>query len=531
MVISIVFLIYSLLINSLVMANVSLMGNNKDLSGIANIANAIFLIICACFFVFYLKNRQIKTPSGIVSISGLLLSLFLIFTGALDISKASNGDIGSLGSIFILCTTTSVVSSYSWRAVAKKSRENAPSKLTVKNRERSLLGQTISGAISYISAVIISFLYMLYLDEESGMIIFSIMLIVPLISLLLALFARAGVRVEISSSSDQISKGEDVILTITVTKKTMLPAPFIDLVLYVPAGFNETEFDTCRIAMSINKSTSIRIPLKGKICGRSMIGLHRVTISDYLSIFRFNIKDTDLIICPVDVIPEVSAEIDCNDIFTALTTSVSFNDEEDGGVSAYTTNASPGYDHREYVPGDPLKRVNWKLSSKRNALMVRLDEAPSIIRPTLVFDYVADIFDNEADSLMEFERGCEALLAFASFCVMWLVECTVYFSDGRQLTDYVIDSNDAVKRLALLFGAINVPATASSKRCIYYDEVLDACKSSKNAVIFSNAPRSDINLTISELEGFGVSVITVDSKPSDNPQDFFIDNDGNIRRN
>ena len=34
----------------------------------------------------------------------------------------------------------------------------------------------------------------------------------------------------------------------------------------------------------------------------------------------------------------------------------------------------PGYDHRPYVPGDPIKRINWKLSSKRDIYMIRLDE-------------------------------------------------------------------------------------------------------------------------------------------------------------
>ena len=35
----------------------------------------------------------------------------------------------------------------------------------------------------------------------------------------------------------------------------------------------------------------------------------------------------------------------------------------------------PGYEHREYVAGDSPRRVNYKLSAKKQKLMVRLDES------------------------------------------------------------------------------------------------------------------------------------------------------------
>ena len=51
-------------------------------------------------------------------------------------------------------------------------------------------------------------------------------------------------------------------------------------------------------------------------------------------------------------------------------------DDEDAeeGVSV-VKGGLPGCEHRDYVPGDSPKRVNYKLSAKRNRLLVRLDES------------------------------------------------------------------------------------------------------------------------------------------------------------
>lgn len=516
MIFSAVFLVYALVFNLLLVSG-------KESS--AAFASLIFTVVSIGFVISAIVKKQLKTPSGFNPLLGVVLAS-LQFTG--NLIGFNDSGYFQKGLMFIVAAY-SIVSSRAW-SVKKRSGE-APETLTVKKRSRALLKQSISGAVSYILAAVTAFLYMLFLDEDSGMIIFAIMLVVPVISLLLTLFARRGLGMEISISADQISKGEEIILAITVTKKTFIPAPFIDLVLQTPPGFDETGFDTCRIAMSINKSTDIRIPLTGRICGRSRVGLHRAAISDYLSIFRFNVEAAEGIVCPIDIIPDVSTEIDCADILNAVSSAVLFSEENEESRSSYTTNASPGYEHREYIPGDPLKRVNWKLSSKRGALMIRLDETPSIVRPVIVFDYASVSDGSERENLLAFQRGCEALLALANLCAAKSISCTVFFSDGSQSRSHICDTHDSVKRLALLFGAVNAADLAGSKRCILYDEVIGACRISKNTVIFTDSNGGETDEAISRLENEDVSVVPVYSSPRNGIHGFFIDKDGNIRRN
>lgn len=490
---------------------------------------ALFLSASVKLIIYIMQRRWLEYD-GILCISAITLCLSVFFC------EISTNDV-SAGIAIIIMYITMFLSPFFFLAscarytLKKKQKQNSETKLTTQKRDRSLLKQTITGAAGYLSAVTVSFLYMLFLDEESGVIIFAAMLLVPLISLILTMIARSGIQLKITSSAEQISKGEEIILTISVTKKTVIPAPFIDLVLLVPASFNEnTVIDTYRIAMSINKNTEIRIPMCGIISGRYYVGLHRATISDYLSIFRFNINEASMTICPVDIIPNVSSENDCSDVFSELTAHVSYSDEDEATSSVYTVNASPGYEHREYVPGDPLKRVNWKLSSKRGAMMIRLDEAPAIVRPVIILDYLLKARPDIKEVLLEYERCCEAMLSLVDLCARQSVECKVFFSDGMQIHKAETDNHDSVKRLALQLAEVNPEKLTLTKRCTGYDEIINACKVSQNVILFTNDTPTAVRALISTLEAGGGNAVAVFCSAGDADGGYFIDMQTNIRR-
>ena len=50
------------------------------------------------------------------------------------------------------------------------------------------------------------------------------------------------------------------------------------------------------------------------------------------------------------------------------------SDDDEDEAQSLLTGGIPGYDHRDYVPGDPLRRINYKLSAKKRRLLVRKDE-------------------------------------------------------------------------------------------------------------------------------------------------------------
>ena len=62
----------------------------------------------------------------------------------------------------------------------------------------------------------------------------------------------------------------------------------------------------------------------------------------------------------------------------------------------------PGNDMRSYRPGDPMSRINWKVSARNNELMVRVPDKQDTRRITLILE-PANVpeRDQESGSLKE----------------------------------------------------------------------------------------------------------------------------------
>ena len=112
----------------------------------------------------------------------------------------------------------------------------------------------------------------------------------------------------------------------------------------------------------------------------------------------------------------------------------------------------PGYEHRDYVPGDPLKRINWKLSSKKDQLMVRLDEKVSSSSQVMRLDLVLP----EKPERRHYEISdniIEASLALLSMLVMSGYESEFNFClDGAWIMQQVSDEQTLIQLQDMLGG-------------------------------------------------------------------------------
>ena len=116
----------------------------------------------------------------------------------------------------------------------------------------------------------------------------------------------------------------------------------------------------------------------------------------------------------------------------------------------------PGYEHRDYIPGDSLKRINWKLSSKRRHLMVRQDEPIALARLSVVLDFrrAAGELPPEQCFAME-EQIIETALGFLMLCARCGYPCTLSFADSADAWSSIsIDDGEqlAVEAVNLLRG-------------------------------------------------------------------------------
>lgn len=320
--------------------------------------------------------------------------------------------------------------------------------------------------ISYILSVVLSILYMYYLDEESGLIITAMLLIAPLISLALTLINAKTTRIYRKVSSEIISNGEYIDFEVIAKRSIPFPAPMLNIEIKVPVNFTSLS-DKIEYSPEFSKKSIRKIRFYSRFATCGDFYIEKAYFYDFLGIFKFK-NEFEKEKISVAVVPKITLLSHDNAIFTSFSENISYDDEIDTNSDVMSVNTTPGYEHREYIPSDPIKRINWKLSSKLNKLMVRLDEYISASKPIFVIDLNANddieringIDDkNEQTLLLEAvyakaSRLLENVLGTLRLFVTQQIECRIFLSSMEQAIDCA--SEEDIQKLAIEISKISI---------------------------------------------------------------------------
>ncbi len=249
----------------------------------------------------------------------------------------------------------------------------------------------IKGIISYIVALLFATIFALFLNANVGWFILLALILAPVVSVLFAWLSSRLVTVSCEMEETLLSKGDKCSMTIRVRNASIFPTPPIEISL-TNAPRIRREGEDVLMSVLPRATESLKVDFRAKICGLSEVGIEQVRVSDYLGLFSFVVKKTDceMLRKKVAVIPEI-AEFSAKDDLLLKTTQMSMqNDEAEDTVESMvnTFGGMPGYTSRDYVPGDPLKRINWKQSAKRGRLLVRMDDERAAVSVGVVLDSI-----------------------------------------------------------------------------------------------------------------------------------------------
>lgn len=251
--------------------------------------------------------------------------------------------------------------------------------------------QVFSGVVNYLAAVAIALVIALYMSGRIGWFLIAAFICAPVISFVMTLVFKNAVTASWEISSSVMSKGDSCELIIKLENSFFLPTPPITVEL----------FDDPRAVCSSKRWSVSLMPFSeeeicgvytARICGPCEIGVSRISMTDYFGRFTFRLSriDTNKLMSEIAVIPDIS-EISERDAVVSRTealTAMADDSEDTVESTQYNFGGFPGYDSREYVPGDPLKRINWKQSAKKGTLLVRLDDEVSCASVSVVLDSV-----------------------------------------------------------------------------------------------------------------------------------------------
>lgn len=301
----------------------------------------------------------------------------------------------------------------------------------------------IKSIVSVLAVAFLVYIFTFYIDGEMGIILLAFVLFAPLVSLFFVLYARNRVKVDFTCDA-YVPKGSRLPVRVTVSKTGVFPLAVIEIEPYATEIFGQ-QFKKRKLTMLGEKKKSFTIELDALIGGNGEAGIKSVYSCGFLGFFRLPLKTPLPQPVSIGVIPPVPEIKASTQLFRSIADVVftSDEDEENDTAMMFSANTSPGYEHREYELGDPLKRINWKLSSKKGKMMVRLDEAVASVQPVVVLDlYRRSGFPAEKVVLGE-EKLIRSVFGLLSLLVKQGIACSfIYRSSSGETVSESVDYPD-----------------------------------------------------------------------------------------
>lgn len=269
-----------------------------------------------------------------------------------------------------------------------------------------------SKILMYLIAIALGVLFALFLSASVGWTFVYVLVCAPIFSFFVTLFLhkRKSVSLTADVNRTMLYKRETVTLKITAANRSIFPVPAVKLTIAVPDNL-EPESDCAGFVISIppRSETTVEMKFRAKVWGACRIGAETASLNDFMGFFRFKMHTTELL-REVKIFPDIPEMQGDAPLLRAAAENARFADDseetkETDGINRFA--GMPGYTHREYTEGDPVRRINWKLSSKRDKYMVRLDDEIESVQQNLVLDCIG------SSSVRENERAVEGVLAAA----------------------------------------------------------------------------------------------------------------------
>jgi hypothetical protein len=314
--------------------------------------------------------------------------------------------------------------------------------------------------IGYLCSVAFVLVYTTVWDGRNGIFLLTALITAPILSVFMTLIAKRKIVMSVHSSAHVLKKGDQVNITATFQKSGIFPAPFLEVWFFHTTNL-EASHSVVTFSMNAGKPVNIGESYTARVWGTTQIGIEKVVMSDYLGLVKFVLyqdQGSHRHANEVEIYPDIPDASVQNELIRSICDRAAFGDDdpEETAVNIYGISSFPGYEHKVYMPGDPVKKINWKLSSKRNTLLMRLDESVVKSKQVMILDCCTSRMDlrtpkeKEQQFMME-ERILETVLAVLAILVKLGVESVLYYYSGKMWTQAEIADSDDIINLQYIF--------------------------------------------------------------------------------
>lgn len=317
--------------------------------------------------------------------------------------------------------------------------------------------------IVYLLIIVLVFLYNYILAGESIMLMLYTLIFVPVFSVIFTYPVKSGLEISFQIPNGELEKDSIADVNLTIKNKTVLPAPFIIISFIEPLNLNISHPGNISIFLGPMQSKTITVKYKAKYRGVAQIGLKDIVLKDYMGFLKIPLLEGDgkkqstgeIVVTPKLVNIKPSNKV--------LRNSNNAEDTENPSNNRITWSGEPGYEFREYIPGDPLQKIHWKLSAKYESLMVRKNEGSSTGKKILIIDPYIDAGKREKglrtdlsknkkgqnieEILMIEEKILEGVIAIANINVTFGKEVYICLLEGDKWNKYLLKDAKSISWL------------------------------------------------------------------------------------
>ncbi len=303
--------------------------------------------------------------------------------------------------------------------------------------------------IGYLIALFLTLMFALFMSARTGWFLFSVMAMLPFVSVIAAFIVRRYITVTAEVTDTELFKGNCIRLRLTVNNRAWFPSPPIILKQHCSDGLVCAENGSELAVNVLPRSEGVfETEYRAVMWSYSRVGLEDAFITDYTGMIKMRLPSIAGTVntFAVKIIPDIKDISSSQEILKAADEAAAGSDdnEDTADVRAVGFTGVPGYEHRSYEPGDPLKRINWKLSAKRDSLMVRLDDSILSKKHSVILDC-----SNTSGNARYGEICGETMLGILSVIIRSGYECTAWYRSGGVWVDSEVNDEMSLERLRL----------------------------------------------------------------------------------
>jgi len=231
--------------------------------------------------------------------------------------------------------------------------------------------------VVYLLALCAALIFQITNNNYLAHLLLTLTAALPILSLALSLPGMLTCRLSLSVAKSPLRRDEDGLWQVTMENALPLPVARVRLRLESENLFTGQREKYAMTLYGFVRRRPVRRLTESDCCGVLELRCVKARVWDYLGLFSLRCKTPPPACILVEPVPIDPGELTI---------------PEGQGVPVERASAGrrgPGedYDLREYRPGDPLRLVHWKLSTKWDELIVREPLEIAVPLPLLTFDH------------------------------------------------------------------------------------------------------------------------------------------------